>query len=177
MKNWIAIPNPFSLPAPPEWWLQALADLHPKIVIFAGMTEKVYRVGERVQATKLLKTSDPSGESARMLRHGCVPLCSLVAWVQWNQDFFEWLDAHDTWALKGTPEGSGDAAANRLEEIDRLAQARLDREQADAADQVGSSAHFGLLARKGELVFLSGDHRRSEDSGQPTVPPDGGPRD
>jgi hypothetical protein len=177
MNNWVATPNPHGLPAPPDWWLRALADLHPRIVLFPGITEKVYRVGERVAAAKLLKSADPSGESARMLTHGCVPVCSLGPWVQWNQDFFEWLDAHDTWALKGKAEGAGNAAADRLDEIDRLKQAQLDREQADGADQVGSSAHFGLLARKGELVFLSGDHRRSGDSRQPTVPPAGGPRD
>lgn len=160
MTNWVCVPNPHGLPSPPAWWLKALGELHPKIVIFTGITEKVYRVGERVAASRMLKSADPSGESGRMLKHGCVPLCSILPWVEWNQDFFEWLDRHDTWALKGQAEGSGNAAADRLDEIDRLKQAALDREQADMADQVGSSAYFGLQARRGNLVFLSGDHRK-----------------
>ena len=159
MTNWVAIPNPFSLPSPPVWWLTALADLHPRIVLFPGISEKVYRVGERSERAKHLTTTDPSGESGRMLKHGCFPVCSLVPWVTWNQDFFEWLDAHDTWAVKGQVEGSGEAAAARLEEVDTLKAKALDKAQADEADQIGTSAYFGLKARKKELVVLSGDQQ------------------
>lgn len=176
-KNWIDQPNPFNLPAPPEWWLRVLAELHPRIVLFAGMSDMVYRVGERTAATRILTIAKPDSEAGRMLKHGCIPLVSLVPTIEWNQDFLEWLDRHDAWALKGKQEGSGAAAADRLDEIDRLRQAQLDRQQADESDQRGSSAYFALAARMGSLAFLSGDHRRTDNSRQPTAPPDGGPRD
>lgn len=150
--NWIPDENPWNLPPPPEWWLTALADLHPAIVIFPGISERVYRVGERVPRARQLKAVVQNKETARMLKHGCLPVCSKLPTDDWTSSLFEWLDAHDMWAIKGRQEGAGEAAADRLDEIDRQREVEQERREADEAEQIGASAYFGLKSRLRQMV-------------------------
>lgn len=152
MTNWIADENPFNMPAPPDWWLTALADLHPRIVIFPGITEQVYRVAERLPRRFLAAVPHP--ETVRMVKHGCVPLCSLLPTIVWNEDFLKWLDAHDKWALAANPEDAGAAAADRLDELDRQHEQAIERAEVEEAEQRGVSAYFAKQARKREVAFV-----------------------
>lgn len=85
-------------------------------------------------------------ETARMIREQCVPVTNLRPDVTWNDDFFVWLDQHDTWAFK-------DPAA-RLDQLDREAVQKLDAQIADETDQRSVSAYHALQMRTGQKVFV-----------------------
>lgn len=86
-----------------------------------------------------------------MCREGVVPVVSLRPTVAWNDDFFVWLDAHDTWTI-----GGGEKAAEQVESLERDAAAQLQAASDDEADQRGASAYFARLVRQGSVAFVRG---------------------
>lgn len=154
MTNWIGTRNPWNLAAPPPWWLRKLAARDAALRVFPGLTQPVYRIGRVTPRAKGLRPIAHDSETSRMVLHSCIPVTSLVPFVTWNDDFFIWLDEHDSWRL-APPERAGDAAADLLDARDRDRAVRQDAAEADALDQLSSSAWFGKQVRAGEVAFLS----------------------
>jgi hypothetical protein len=93
-------------------------------------------------------------ETQRLWNHSLVPVTSLVPWAAWDDRFFQWLNDHDSWALKGR-EQAGTAAADRLDELDGMRQAAIDRDGNAMLDAVNASAYEGYKRRVGETVTLT----------------------
>jgi hypothetical protein len=151
MKNWIGKQNPWSLQAPPAWWLQRLHERDAALRVLPGLKEPCYRVA-RVSAA--MKTVTPilgnDSETGRMCREGVVPVVSLRPDCTWNDDFFTWLDAHDTWRVGGPKK-----FADLLEAQEAQADERLDKQIDDEAGERATAAYFAKLVRDGAVAFLS----------------------
>jgi hypothetical protein len=145
--NWRGAHNPWSLPMPPRWWLQRLWNRDRALLVLPGIKECCYRIARRshamADATAILGNDS---ETARMIRERCVPVTNLRPGVTWNDDFFVWLDQHDSWAFKDP--------AQRLDDIDRETAARLDAHIADECDQRSVSAYHSMQMRTGQRVFV-----------------------
>ncbi len=149
-KNWIGKQNPWNLQQPPTWWLRRLLARDPELVILPGLKEPCYRVARRSDAMKrITPILGNDSETGRMCRLGVVPVVSLRPTVAWNDDFFVWLDAHDTWAVGGT-----EKAVDKIESMEREAAEQHERATDDEADQRSTSAYFGKLVRDGAVAFL-----------------------
>lgn len=150
MRNWLGRHNPFNLPAPPLWWLQRLADRDAELRVLPGLAEPCYRVARRSAAmNRVTPVLGNDSETGRMCREQLVPVVSLRPDVTWNDDFFLWLDQHDTWALGGPAK-----AVDQIERHERDAAEQLQRATDDEADQRGVSAYFSKLVRDGAVAFL-----------------------
>lgn len=151
MKNWLARQNPWSLMPPPAAWLLQLAERDPQLRVLPGLSEPCYRIA-RVSGvmTRVVPKYGNDSETGRMCREGLVPVVTLRPDVVWNDDFFAWLDAHDTWRVGGPQK-----FADQLDAQEAQADARLDEQIDDEADQRASSAYFAKLVRDGAVAFLS----------------------
>ena len=115
MGNWLGRLNPWNLPAPPAWWLQRLADRDPDLRVMPGLAEPCYRVARRsVLMNRVTPVLGNDSETGRMCREGLIPVISLRPGTTWNDDFFLWLDQHDTWQVGGPQK-----AADRIEQLER----------------------------------------------------------
>lgn len=151
MKNWLARQNPWSLMPPPPWWLVALAERDPALRVLPGLSAPCYRIARVSGAMRRVTPKyGNDSETGRMCREGLVPVVTLRPDVEWNDDFFVWLDAHDTWRVGGPAK-----FADALDRQDAAAVERLDRAIDDEADQRASSAYFAKLVRDGAVAFLS----------------------
>lgn len=153
-QNYLSDQNPYHLAGPPRWWLQKLWEFDRDLVILPGITECVYRVTRRSPRAKALRPLSQESETQRMWRHGVLPVTSLVPWTAWNDDFFQWLRDHDTWALKGR-DRAGDAAADRLDDLDREKTSRIERTALNELDAVNASSYEAMQRRVGTRVTLS----------------------
>lgn len=151
MNNWLARQNPWSLMPPPDWWLRRLFQRDPALRVLPGITEPCYRIARVSSAMRKVKPLlGNEGETGRMCREGLVPVVSLRPGVTWNDDFFRWLDAHDTWRV-----GGAEKFVDALDLQEREQLAALDRATDDEADARASSAYFGKLVRDGAVAFLT----------------------
>lgn len=149
-SNWRGRSNPFGLLAPPDWWLRKLWERDRDLVILPGLSECCYRVGRK---SALMKRVRPilgnDSETGRMCRERLIPVVSLRPDCTWNEDFFLWLDRHDTWKVGG-PEKFADA----LDEQDRRERAAIDRQVDDNVDQLARTTYFAACVRNGAVAFL-----------------------
>ncbi len=150
--NWLGAQNPWNLPAPPVWWLQRLAERDADLRVLPGLTEPCYRIARRSPAmAHVTPRRGNDSETGRMCRLGVVPVVSLRPTVVWNDDFFAWLDGHDTWRV-----GGAEQFVNQLEAQEAQQAAQLERAGEDEADQRSTSAYFGKLVRDGAVAFVQG---------------------
>lgn len=153
-QNYLPAKNPFQMVAPPLWWLRKLWEYDRELVMLPGLTECVYRVARRSPHGRTLTPLANESETQRLWEHGLVPVTSLVPWTAWNDDFFQWLRDHDTWALKGR-ERAGDAAADRLDELDAIRHSRIDAAAQSTLEARNVSAYDAFKRRTGQTVTLS----------------------
>lgn len=152
---WIPDQNPWGLLAPPAHWQKLVADYDRDIRIFPGIREQVYRVGRICAKTALMKPAFHDGETARMYKHRCIPVTSLVPWCAWDGSFLRWLRDHDSWTL-GRKEEAGDRVADLLDARDVAREKRLAEQEADDAEQRALSGYLGFKVRAGQIVGLEG---------------------
>jgi hypothetical protein len=150
-RNWLARENPWRMQPPPTWWLRRLWTRDRDLRILPGMKACVYRVARYTEKMERIRAVAHDSEVARLVRERCIPVTSLVPWVTWNDDFFVWLDEHDTYRWGG-PMG----AVDRLEALEQQAEAAEVARAADELDQRGVSGWAALQQRRGERVFLRG---------------------
>lgn len=155
--NYIGDQNPFNLAAPPHWWLRKLHERDSALRIFPGLTQPCYRVGRRTPRAALLKPIALESETNRMMKHGCIPVISLRPGVTWNDDFFLWLEQHDTWTFRGpTIEDKLEKYVDALERQEQAADEKMNRDEAEELDARSSSAYFAQLVRRRSLAFVRG---------------------
>lgn len=163
MTNYLGAQNPFNLVSPPEWFLQALFFRDPDLVILPGMSQPVYRLARRVKRSLGLMTAalGHDSETARMIKHRLVPVTSIMPYVTWGPQVFQWLDERDVWAV-----GGSENAAVRMSENDDAARQELLRREASEADARGGAGYRALKIRDGKTVFV---HRESPAGAESTV--------
>lgn len=148
--NWLGRQNPWNLPAPPSWWLVKLAERDAALCILPGLSEQCYRVARRSGAMRhVTPILGNDSETGRMCREGLVPVVSLRPDLKWNDDFFTWLDQHDTWRV-----GGPEKFVDKLEAQEQHATEQLQATSDDEADQRGTSAYFAQLVRNGAMAFV-----------------------
>ncbi len=150
--NWLGRENPFNMPAPPQWWLQRLAERDSELRVLPGLAEPCYRIGRVSGAMNRVKPIlGNDSETGRMCREGLIPIVSLRPVADWNDSFFVWLDEHDTWLA-----GGADKFVDKLEAQEAAAAETADRLAADEADQRSSAAFFAAKLREGAMAFVQG---------------------
>lgn len=153
-SNWLGQENPWNLQPPPEWWLRKLALRDPDLRVLPGLTNACYRIARVSKLATGLKPLAHDTETARMVREGVIPVVSLLATVTWNNDFFQWLDDHDTWKFGGSKDDSIDKAISQIESNEQAAESKLAADEGDELEQRAVSGYHALLSRAGRLVFV-----------------------
>lgn len=171
MKNWIPTSNPFGLATPPDWFLSALFAYDPLLVIFPSTHQPVYRMARRTTSGRALLNrvlkSYPDSEIYFQNR--------LWAWksvepMGIGRDGMTWQKL-----LLEIPEydqqrfASGDAAADRLDEMDAAREHAIDRSIQTELDARTHDAYVHASARIGTRVSLAGRSRQK--SGRPVYRP------
>lgn len=155
--------NPFFLPAPPAWWLQALLDFDSQLVLFPSRLRQGYILARR--RAKTMARPELLNLDFNMLKmqagvDGMTMCQNKLIYVRtlylggtriWNTLFFEDLRANDTWAA-----GSGDKFVDQLE-----AREKRDEEKAQATlqsdlDHRARDAYRSYTARSGQRIVVPG---------------------
>lgn len=155
--------NPFFLPAPPAWWLQAMKDFDSQLVLFPSRVRQGYVMARRRFKTlarpDLLKLDESTlrmqagQDGATMATHKLIFVQHLYLGGTriWNTLVFEDLRGRDTFEA-----GGGEKFVQRLEaseaEQDRRAKALL----LDDLDQRARDAYRSYKARSGERIVVPG---------------------
>lgn len=149
--NWLGALNPFGLQRPPINWLLKLWNRDPELRILPGLSQCVYRVARRTRSQVLHKPIlGNDSETGRMCREKLIPVVSLIPTIKWNDDFFMWLDDHDSWLWTN----QYTTVADRVEEVERMEEARVQRSMDDDGDVRGRAAWQALKMRTGQKVFV-----------------------
>jgi hypothetical protein len=152
MTNFLADENPYGLAAPPPWFLRALYERDPDLVVMTSKLQPVYRLARRTRKSLgLVKAAMRDGDTARMVVHRLIPVTTILPFVQWGPGVLQWLDDHDMWKAGGV-----DGAEQRLIAQDQARLAKIQQEQDDEAAARGASGYLAAKLRTGQMVFTSG---------------------
>lgn len=162
--NYDPTENPWNLDPPPAWVLNQLALRDDHLVLLPGITEPLYRLAYR-SPVKLIPIQQ-GGEVARMVRLGVVPVTSIKNHPNWYE-LFQWLNDHDIWT-----HGGPDAAADKLDELDKRQAIDTDVAQVDDLEHVAATAWFAKQLRSGEATFVQAPAPLSSpaDASRPAAP-------
>lgn len=126
LPNYVVEANPFHLAGPPDYWLRALWDFDPSLVVIPSRTGFYYRVGQRRPlkvSTALVNDILKEDADARMLAsNGLVPVTTMLSTANWSEypKHLEELRCRAAWRLGGAKKVSdGLDAADRQTEIDK----------------------------------------------------------
>lgn len=149
--NWLGAQNRWSMARPPVYWLLKLWNYDAELRVLPGITNALYRIARRTR-TQVLTTAvlGKDSETGRLCREKLLPVVSLVATVEWNDDFFQWLRDHDTWLHTNAFRDVADC----VEEVERAEEDRKQRESDDDGDVRGRAAWRALQLRTGQKVFV-----------------------
>lgn len=157
-KIWINEVNPFNLPEPPGWWQQTVFDYDKMLRILPSQKDRVYRLGRIVRREARLGLSamrevHRHPDTTMMIRHGLVPISTVLPWAIHSTKILRDLKARDLWREFKDERGLDRYLAEVDEAEARAAQsqqARLD----DQMDQRNADAFRYVQALKGERVGL-----------------------
>lgn len=125
-SNYLLTENPWALPAPPEWWLQKLADADNQLVVFPSRVRPAYILArkrsksnamieqDKLDKAMLRKTAGMDGDI--LADNNLIYVRHLIGNTVRRVEFFQWLKDADTWAA-----GGGDAFAKKIEENEQAA--------------------------------------------------------
>lgn len=168
-RNYISTSNPFLLQEPPKSFLDGLAALDSELVIFPSTHEPVYRLARRTKHTrgiyKLLKTYPDSEILVAYQLDIWKSVLPTSLDMSWERVLLE-IPQFDQWAFK-----DADAVANRLDARDAEAEAALDREIGDGADQLAGHGYRVLTRLNGSSVHMNERRGAAPRSQRPTHGP------
>ena len=146
MTNYLDGQNPHMLKAPPVWFMRQLALFDPDLVILPGLSEPVYRLARRVRRSNgLMKAAmGLDTETARMITLRVVPVTSIMPFVEWGPQVFQWLNERDVWAAGGSTKADLLIADNDAE-----AKKKMIAAEHDEARQRAGAAWRGMAFRHG----------------------------
>src|SRR5262245_17052331 len=105
--NYLRSSNPFDLARPPQGFLTALADYDDQLVIFASMTQPLFRLARRCTQTIGVPPENVLGvgehpDTLFMWQHRLVPVTTIVPRAHWSVNLICQLAARDTWRMGGS---------------------------------------------------------------------------
>jgi len=158
--NFIPDVNRWKLPVPPAWWLKALYDFDPMLVVVPSRSTKRYLLTRRRQHSAgigdvaMLDNKAPDTNLCYALH--VVPVSTLNFSGNWTLHFLEELKARDTWRigrkeLKGsTFEQIGNRVADAIEANEQRQARKAQAELRDGFRQRAKDAWRSLQARTGQ---------------------------
>jgi hypothetical protein len=149
-QNWHAVRNPWKLPRPPVWFLKQLYDRDPQLVVFPGVQANVYRLARRSRMVNAIREFVQETELQAMIDQHCIPVTTIVPTANWV-NIFQWLDDHDTWKA-----GGANKYVDAIEAREREAQAKVEAEAREEAEQRAISGYHALLNRTGRFHIVPG---------------------
>lgn len=160
--NYIPTANPFSLAAPPAWFLAALRAYDAALVIFPSVKEPVYRMGRYGRfGHGLLSTLKSNPDSAIYVQHRIWPWKSLLPQTlgaDWNRILLD-IPNYDTQRF--------DDPGARLDDVEAAEAAAIDKRIANDLDAMGSDTYRTMKLITGQRV---GAGRRPEGAGYKALP-------
>lgn len=126
LGNFISDQNPFELRKPPFWWLQAIFDYDPDLVVVCSRMEAVYRLARKVRHAPGMDPRllvDRSKDTAMLCHYNLVPALTMTPACDgsWNLGILEDLKSRDIWA-----HGGPDEFARKLEAQEKAAEKDVD---------------------------------------------------
>lgn len=119
LPNYIVDTNPFKLAGPPDYWLQALWDFDPSLVVMPSKMGFLYRIGQRRPPSHTVKLVEEmrkeDADALMMAKHRLVPVTTLLATANWSQFpmHMEMLRQRAPWRM-----GGAEVVNQRLEQQD-----------------------------------------------------------
>jgi hypothetical protein len=103
LGNWIPVPNPFNLTAPPPEWLRLIHDYDPDLVVFPSRKERVYRLARRARLSGGLPSDMPAHhpDTLIMKQHRLVAVSALPVALVSSPAIIPQLRDRDLWRFGG----------------------------------------------------------------------------
>lgn len=153
-RNFIRTLNPFDLPKPPDWFLARLDDYDSELVVFPSIQEPVYRLARRVKhGSAVLSVLKNHPDTKLFVEHKLVPVKSILSpslGMAWGRVLSE-LPQYDQWLVSENP----DRVVEHIDSIDRVREARIQREQEAECDARSGVARRIAQYATGSRVGLS----------------------
>lgn len=145
MNNYIPDENKFKLAGPPSWWLRALWDFDPSLVVVPSRQGFYYRLAQRRKPNltdSVIKEALFNESDTKMLaRYGLVPVTTVLATANWSNPYlFEELRRRAPWRL-----GGADKVNDLQDQYDK--QDELDR-------QAKTDEHLSYLGKDAWKYYL-----------------------
>lgn len=186
MRNFIPGPNPFSIAAPPTWFLAMLYEYDSELVLFASQEQPCYQVARRLSFHRACRPSEKHPDTQVFAQHNLHPVGRLLPspLTRWGPQIIQDLRERDVDAV-----GGGHKAADILDGFERTEDEAFDQQLDDCLNWWGGDAwryltqkhhdqakephlsrsvptigklHF-KNATGGSSVFVGNRHRTSED--------------
>jgi hypothetical protein len=155
---WINETNPYHLPEPPAWWQNIVYDYDKMLRLLPSQKDRVYRLGRLVRREARLGLSamqevHKHPDTVMMIRHGLVPISTVLPWAIHSSKILRDLRARDLWREFGDERGL-DRYLAQLDETEAQAKAREQAALDAEMDQRNADAFKYVQALKGERVGM-----------------------
>jgi len=152
LGNWIPVPNPFNLTAPPPWWLQLIYDYDRDLVVFPSRNERVYRLARRARISGGLPGDFPihHPDTAIMKQHRLVSVSSLSVQLVQSAAIIPQLRDRDLWRF------SPDELGEIMDARDRAREEKDDQYLVTRGAEYHREARRTWKARTGATAFMVG---------------------
>lgn len=159
MKNYFRDHNRFSLAPPPIWWLQAMQEFDPSLVILPSRVEPVYRIAQRRRhddrALPVMANISQHGDAIMLRQYGLILVTALFSatggWI-WSTDVFTKLAQRAGWRNGLTPEQTAKAA----DDADRAETTKRHADRSDRLDHQIRHAETIAKLHTGKTIFVDG---------------------
>jgi hypothetical protein len=129
MRNYLVGPNPFSIAAPPAWFLKMLYEFDSELVLFASQEFPCYQVARRLRHHRPAKPTSKHPDTRTFAIHNLHPVGRLLPQPMWGPQILADLRAMDVDAV-----GGGDKAADILDGFDQQDQQQFAVQLDDCLD-------------------------------------------
>lgn len=163
LNNWIPVPNPFNLTAPPPEWLRLIHDYDRDLVVFPSRKERVYRLARRARLSGGLPSDMPAHhpDTLIMKAHRLVAVSSLPVALVSSPAIIPQLRDRDLWRFGGPEKAieAVEAAERAKEERDEAFMQRRAGEYHKEARKTWQyrTGSAKLMARGGSIVQRKAD--------------------
>lgn len=158
LRNWIPVPNPFQLTAPPAWWLRLIHAYDDQLVVFPSRKERVYRLARRARLSGGLPGDFPihHPDTAVMKAHRLVSVAALPVALVSSDTIIPQLRDRDIEA-----HGGWEAYLAQLEAHELAAEGKADAQVADMGAVRHREARRTWQRRVGATVLMAKGQRHA----------------
>lgn len=175
--------NAFSLVKPPDWWLTALREFDPDLVLIPSRMRPLFWLARRQRLSagfsfRKLAGIEPTPDAAMMAEHRLVSVVTLIS-TTWDtgglQELLRWLREHDTWREEGGPlddaalakalSNGGSKVTRRVDYDDKLHRRRQATQQRERIYHATGDAYRSLQARLGRTIRNPGLPKQPSNAG------------